>query len=164
MKMTEHIKKANGNTLFSFEIIPPKKGNSIQELYDCIDPLMEFKPPFIDVTTSREEFVYVDKGNGLLDRKITRTRQGTLGICAAIKHKYDLDTVPHVLCGGEQDLEDILRSFKFDVRIIGDEYKDKNYTGRDYCEGKGIELYYNSRDHRFSSSGHRKQVKSVEDK
>ena len=100
MKITEHIKKANGNTLFSFEIIPPKKGNSIQELYDCIDPLMEFKPPFIDVTTSREEYVYVNKGNGLLDRKITRTRPGTLGICAAIKHKYDLDTVPHVLCGG----------------------------------------------------------------
>ena len=100
MKVTEHIKKANGKTLFSFEIIPPKKGNSIQELYNNIDPLMEFKPPFIDVTTSREEYVYIDKGNGLLDRKITRMRPGTVGICAAIKHKYDIDTVPHVLCGG----------------------------------------------------------------
>ena len=100
MKITDHIKKANDKTLFSFEIIPPKKGNNIQELYDNIDPLMEFNPPFIDVTTSREEYVYVDKGDGLLDRKITRTRPGTLGICAAIKHKYDVDTVPHVLCGG----------------------------------------------------------------
>ena len=100
MKITDHIKKANKKTLFSFEIIPPKKGNNIQELYDNIDPLMEFNPPFIDVTTSREEYVYVDKGDGLLDRKITRTRPGTLGICAAIKHKYDVDTVPHVLCGG----------------------------------------------------------------
>ena len=100
MKITDHIKKANEKTLFSFEIIPPKKGNNIQELYDNIDPLMEFNPPFIDVTTSREEYVYVDKGDGLLDRKITRTRPGTLGICAAIKHKYDVDTVPHVLCGG----------------------------------------------------------------
>jgi methylenetetrahydrofolate reductase (NADPH) len=100
MKITEHLKKAKNKTLFSFEIIPPKKGNNIQELYDNIDPLMEFNPPFIDVTTSREEYVYVDKGNGLLDRKITRTRPGTLGICAAIKHKYDVDTVPHVLCGG----------------------------------------------------------------
>lgn len=100
MKITEHIKKANSKTLFSFEIIPPKKGNNIQELYDNIDPLMEFNPPFIDVTTSREEYVYVDNGNGLLDRKTTRTRPGTLGICAAIKHKYDVDTVPHVLCGG----------------------------------------------------------------
>jgi methylenetetrahydrofolate reductase (NADPH) len=99
MKITEHIKKANGKTLFSFEIIPPKKGKSIQELYDNIEPLMEFKPPFIDVTTSREEYVYVEKG-GLLDRKVTRMRPGTVGICAAIKHKYDVDTVPHVLCGG----------------------------------------------------------------
>lgn len=58
----------------------------------------------------------------------------------------------------EQDLEDILRSFKIDVRILGDEYKEKNFTGRTYCEEKGIELYYNSRDHRFSSSGLRKEV------
>ena len=99
MKITEHIKKAKGKTLFSFEIIPPKKGNSIQELYNNIDPLMEFNPPFIDVTTSREEYVYIEK-EGLLDRKITRMRPGTVGICAAIKHKYDVDTVPHVLCGG----------------------------------------------------------------
>lgn len=99
MKITEHIKKANGKTLFSFEIIPPKKGKNIQELYDNIDPLMEFKPPFIDVTTSREEYVYIDK-QGLLDKKITRMRPGTLGICAALKHKYDIDPVPHVLCGG----------------------------------------------------------------
>ncbi|MFD2568672.1 methylenetetrahydrofolate reductase [NAD(P)H] [Pseudotenacibaculum haliotis] len=99
MKVTEHIKNAGGKTLFSFEIIPPKKGNSIQELYNNIDPLMEFNPPFIDVTTSREEYVYIEK-NGLLDRKITRMRPGTVGICAAIKHKYDVDTVPHVLCGG----------------------------------------------------------------
>ena len=100
MKITDQIKKAKDKTLFSFEIIPPKKGNNIQELYDCIDPLMEFKPQSIDVTTSREELVYIDKGNGLLDRKTTRARPGTLGICAAIKHKYDVDTVPHVLCGG----------------------------------------------------------------
>jgi methylenetetrahydrofolate reductase (NADPH) len=99
MKVTEHIKKANGKTLFSFEIIPPKKGKSIQELYNNIDPLMEFNPPFIDVTTSREEHVYVKK-QGLLEQKITRMRPGTLGICAALKHKYQTDTVPHVLCGG----------------------------------------------------------------
>ncbi|MBR9758568.1 MAG: methylenetetrahydrofolate reductase [NAD(P)H] [Algicola sp.] len=99
MKVTEHIKQANGKTLFSFEIIPPQKGSSIKELYNNIDPLMEFKPPFIDVTTSREQHVYIEK-NGLLDRKITRMRPGTVGICASIKHKYHVDTVPHVLCGG----------------------------------------------------------------
>ncbi len=100
MKVTEHLKKHTGKTQFSFEIIPPKKGNHIQDLYDNIDPLMEFNPPFIDVTTSREEHIYIDKGNGLLDRKITRMRPGTVGICAAIKHKYNVDTIPHVLCGG----------------------------------------------------------------
>ena len=99
MKVTDHINHAKGKTLFSFEIIPPKKGKNIQELYDNIDPLMEFKPPFIDVTTSREEYIYIDR-DGLLDRKITRMRPGTVGICASIKHKYNVDTVPHVLCGG----------------------------------------------------------------
>lgn len=99
MKVTEHIKNAKGQTLFSFEIIPPVKGRSIQELYNNIDPLIEFKPPFIDVTTSREEFVYIDR-EGLLDKKLTRMRPGTVGICASIKHKYNVDTIPHVLCGG----------------------------------------------------------------
>lgn len=99
MKVTDHIKKADGKTLFSFEIIPPVKGRSIQELYNNIDPLMEFNPPFIDVTTSREEYIYIDR-DGLLDKKLTRMRPGTVGICASIKHKYNVDTVPHVLCGG----------------------------------------------------------------
>ncbi|GFR80709.1 methylenetetrahydrofolate reductase [Elysia marginata] len=99
MKVTEHIQNAGGKTLFSFEIIPPLKGKNIKELYDNIDPLMEFTPPFIDVTTSREEYVYLQKGD-LLEKKITRMRPGTLGICASIKHKYNVDTVPHVLCGG----------------------------------------------------------------
>ena len=76
-------------------------------------------------------------------------------------NKHVNEIVPYV---SEQDLEDILRSFKIDVRIIGDEYQDKNFTGRGYCEEKGIEIYYNSRDHRFSSSGLRKQVKTAEDK
>lgn len=69
--------------------------------------------------------------------------------------KYVDQIVPYAT---EQDLEDILRSFKIDVRIVGDEYKEKNFTGRSYCEEKGIELYFNSRDHRFSSSGLRKIV------
>ena len=99
MKVTDHITNAKGKTLFSFEIVPPVKGKNIQELYSNIDPLMEFKPPFIDVTTSREETIYVKK-EGLLDRKTTRMRPGTVGICASIQHKYDVDTVPHVICGG----------------------------------------------------------------
>ena len=99
MKVTEHIAQAKGKSLFSFEIIPPKKGHSIQQLYDNIEPLMEFKPPFIDVTTSREEYVYIER-EGLLDRKVTRMRPGTVGICASLRYKYDVDTIPHILCGG----------------------------------------------------------------
>ncbi|MBV2165201.1 MAG: methylenetetrahydrofolate reductase, partial [Kaistella sp.] len=83
MKITDHIKNAEGKTLFSLEVVPPQKGIGIEDLYRNIDPLMEFKPPFIDVTTSREEYIYLDKGNGLMERKITRMRPGTLGICAA---------------------------------------------------------------------------------
>ena len=75
--------------------------------------------------------------------------------------KHIDEIIPYV---SEQDLEDILHSFKIDVRIIGDEYKEKDFTGKTYCKKKGIELYYNSRDHRFSSSGLRKQVKKIEDK
>jgi len=100
MKVTDHIKQAKGKTLFSFEIVPPQKGQNIQDLYNNVDPLMEFKPPFIDVTTSREEFVYIKKENGLLEQKMTRMRPGTVGICAALKYKYDVDAIPHVLCGG----------------------------------------------------------------
>lgn len=74
--------------------------------------------------------------------------------------KFVDEIVPYL---SEQDLEDILRSFKIDVRILGDEYKEKNFTGRQYCEEKGIELYYNQRDHRFSSSGLRKTVHELED-
>ena len=74
-------------------------------------------------------------------------------------NKHVNEIVPYV---SEQDLEDILRAFKIDVRIIGEEYRDQNFTGKTYCEEKGIELYYNKRDHRFSSSGLRKVVADVE--
>ena len=109
MRITDHLKKAD-KPLFSFEIIPPVKGKSIKELYDNIDPLMEFKPPFIDVTTSREEFIYIEKENGLLEKRLTRMRPGTLGICASIQNKYGVDTVPPILCGGftKQETEYLL--------------------------------------------------------
>ena len=100
MKVTEHIKQANGKTLFSFEIVPPQKGQNIQDLYNNIDPLMEFNPPFVDVTYHREEYVYKKMPNGLLKRKTTKKRPGTVGICAAISNKYNVDTVPHIICGG----------------------------------------------------------------
>ncbi len=134
MKVTDHIKKANGKTLFSFEVIPPKKGKNIQDLYNNIDPLMEFNPPFIDVTTSREEYVYLDKGNGLLDKRITRMRPGTVGICASIMHKYKVDAIPHLLCGGftKEETEYVLVDCHYlgldnVMALRGDSMKDEPY-------------------------------------
>lgn len=99
MKITEQIKKSD-KTLFSFEILPPLKGENIKNLFSHIDPLMEFKPPFIDVTYHREEYVYKKRENGLLERKSIRKRPGTVGICAAIKNRYEVEAVPHIICGG----------------------------------------------------------------
>ena len=100
MKVCEHLKKANGKTLFTIEILPPLKGENIRSLFDNIDPLMEFKPPFIDVTYHREEYVYKKMASGLLEKRTTRKRPGTVGICAAIQNNYKIDTVPHIICGG----------------------------------------------------------------
>lgn len=98
-KITEYIAKAK-NPIFSFEILPPLKGESINQLFDAISPLMEFKPAFIDVTYHREEYAYKDRGNGLLQRITTRKRPGTVGICAAIMNRFNIDAVPHLICGG----------------------------------------------------------------
>ena len=100
MKVKEHLKKGNGKTLFTIEVLPPLKGENIRTLFDHMDPLMEFKPPFIDVTYHREEYVYKKKENGLLEKTATRKRPGTVGICAAIQNHYKIDTVPHIICGG----------------------------------------------------------------
>ena len=115
MKVIDHIKNANGKTLFSLEILPPLKGENIRTLFDNIDPLMEFKPPFIDVTYHREEYVYKKKENGLLEKRSTRKRPGTVGICAAIQNHYKVDTVPHIICGGfnREETENALIDLQF---------------------------------------------------
>ncbi len=98
-KVIDHLKNSK-STLFSLEILPPSTGESIQSLFDNLNPLMEFKPKFIDVTYHREEFVYKKMPNGLLEQKSIRKRPGTVSICAALMHKYNVDTVPHIICGG----------------------------------------------------------------
>jgi methylenetetrahydrofolate reductase (NADPH) len=115
MKVTEHLKRANGKTLFTIEILPPLKGENIKNLFDNMDPLMEFKPPFIDVTYHREEYVYRKKDAGLLEKISTRKRPGTVGICAAIQNHYKVDTVPHIICGGfsKEETENALIDLHF---------------------------------------------------
>jgi methylenetetrahydrofolate reductase (NADPH) len=114
-KITEHIQNAKGETLFSFEILPPLKGESIDLLFDAISPLMEFKPPFIDVTYHREEYIYKHREGGLLEKRVTRKRPGTVGICAAIMNRFHVDAVPHLICGGfsKEETENALIDLDF---------------------------------------------------
>lgn len=115
MKVIDHIKKAKGKTLFSFEILPPVKGQSVQSIFEAIDPLMEFNPPFIDVTYHREEYIYKKHPGGLLEKVSTRKRPGTVGICSAIINKYKVDPVPHIICGGftKEETENALIDLDF---------------------------------------------------
>ncbi|MDF3076645.1 MAG: metF [Sphingobacteriaceae bacterium] len=115
MKITDHIANAKGKTLFSFELLPPVKGKSIHGIYDAIDPLMEFKPPFIDVTYHREDYIYKQHDNGLLEKVSYRKRPGTVAICAAIMNRYKVDAVPHLICGGftKEETENALIDLQF---------------------------------------------------
>jgi len=134
MKVTQHIENANGKSLFSFEILPPLKGQNIQSIFDSIDPLMEFNPPFIDVTYHREEYEFKELPSGLLEKKVVKKRPGTVGICAAIQNKYSVDAIPHILCGGfnKEDTENFLIDIDFlgiqnVVALRGDAIKSEIY-------------------------------------
>jgi len=133
MKVIDHINNAK-DPLFTFEILPPLKGQNIQHIYDNIDPLMEFNPPFINVTYHREELVYKRLGNGLLEQKVVKKRPGTVGICAALMNKYKIDPVPHILCGGfsKEDTENALIDLDFlgienVLALRGDSMKNETY-------------------------------------
>ena len=133
MKITEILAKSK-ECQFTFEILPPLKGQKAQDIFDHIDPLMEFKPSFIDVTYHREETVYKRLPSGLLQEKVVRKRPGTVGICAAIMHRYDTEAVPHVLCGGftREDTENVLIDLNFlgienVVALRGDQARGESY-------------------------------------
>ncbi|MEZ4952204.1 MAG: methylenetetrahydrofolate reductase [Saprospiraceae bacterium] len=115
MKVTDYFENANGQTLISFEVLPPLKGGSMQAIFDTLDPLMEFKPPFIDVTYHREDFVYKKMPSGYYEKIAIRKRPGTVGICAAIMHRYGVDAVPHLICGGfsKEETENALIDLNF---------------------------------------------------
>lgn len=114
MKITQHIAEAK-DTLFSFELLPPLKGENIQRIHQTVDRLMDFNPAFVDVTYHREEYVFLEVQSGLLQKRTVRKRPGTVGICAAISHKYNVDTVPHIICGGftKEETENALIDLDF---------------------------------------------------
>jgi methylenetetrahydrofolate reductase (NADPH) len=114
MKVIEHLKQANG-TQVSFEVLPPLKGKGINALWDHLDPLMEFKPSFINVTYHRSESMFKRKQDGTFEKVDVRKRPGTVGICAAIMNRYKVDAVAHLICGGfsKQETEDALIDLNF---------------------------------------------------
>jgi methylenetetrahydrofolate reductase (NADPH) len=115
MKVTDYLEKFNDRTHISFEILPPLKGGGMDAIFNTLDPLMEFKPPFVDVTYHREEFVYKKNNSGFYEKTSIRKRPGTVGICAAIMNRYGIDAVPHLICGGftKEDTENALIDLNF---------------------------------------------------
>jgi methylenetetrahydrofolate reductase (NADPH) len=114
MKVIDHINQAK-ETLVSFEVLPPLKGKNISSLYNHLDPLMEFKPSFINVTYHRSEHIFKKKIDGTFDKVEIRKRPGTVAICAAIMNYYKIDAVPHLICGGfnKRETEDALIDLNF---------------------------------------------------
>ncbi len=138
MKVTEHLELAKGQPLISFEIIPPLRGGDLKSLLVLIEDLVQHKPPFIDITSHAAEVIYEETSHGII-RRIKRKRPGTLGVCALIQNKYQVDAVPHVLCQGftRQETEDFLIELRYlgidnILAIRGDDsgYKKKLDHGR----------------------------------
>lgn len=144
MKVIEHYNQADA-PLISFEIIPPKRGGSVKQVFDSLDQVMKYNPPFIDVTYHAAESYYEELIDGTIKRHIKRKRPGTIGLCAAIKHKYGVDPVPHLICEGftKEETEDALIELNFlginnVLTIRGDSADDtirryKNGTYNDYA-------------------------------
>ncbi len=114
MKVIDHIREAKGTTV-SFEILPPLKGKGISAIYNHLDPLMEFKPAYINVTYHRSEHIFKKRSDGSFEKVVVRKRPGTEAICASIMNRYNVDTVPHLICGGftVQDTEDALLTLSY---------------------------------------------------
>ena len=134
MKVTDHIAGAK-DTLISFEVLPPLKGKGIEALYRHLDPLMAFKPAFINVTYHRSEHVFKKRADGSFEKVVVRKRPGTESICAAIMNKYNVDTVPHLICGGFSinETEDALINLRYlgidNVLVLrGDAAKNETYV------------------------------------
>ncbi|MEN6619438.1 MAG: methylenetetrahydrofolate reductase [NAD(P)H] [Rikenellaceae bacterium] len=114
MSVIDKIKKAKG-PLFTFELLPPLKGHSIEKIYAAIDRLVEFDPAYINFTSHRNEISYRERPDGLIEKRLTRIRPGTIALAAAVKYKYNITVVPHVLCGGftKEETENALIEMNF---------------------------------------------------
>ena len=114
MSVIDKIKNSR-RPLFTFELLPPLKGHSIDRVYTAIDRLIEFEPAYINFTTHRNEITYKERPDGLLEKRVTRLRPGTIALAAAVKYKYNITVVPHILCGGftREETENVLIEMNF---------------------------------------------------
>ena len=153
MKVVDLIKNTD-KTAFSFEVLPPLKGTGIEKLYQTVDCLKEFNPKYINITTHRSEYVYKELGNGLFERTRLRRRPGTVAVAAALHNKYNITTVPHVLCSGfnREDIEYVLLDLQFlgitDLLLLrGDKAKhESSFTPEPNGPSHAIELQYQIND------------------
>ncbi len=107
--------KSSKRPLFTFELLPPLKGHSIDRIYHTIEGLMEYAPAYINFTSHRNEVVLMERPDGLMEKRVTRKRPGTIALAAAVKYKYNVNVVPHVLCGGftKEETENVLIEMNF---------------------------------------------------
>jgi len=114
MTVIEKINNAK-RPLFTFELLPPLKGHSIERTYAAIDRLIEYEPAYINFTSHRNEIVFKERPDGLLEKRIVRLRPGTIALAAAVKYKYNITVVPHLLCGGftREETENVLIEMRF---------------------------------------------------
>jgi methylenetetrahydrofolate reductase (NADPH) len=113
MKVTEHLERAT-DPFITFEIIPPARGGKLSNLLGLIEDLMAHRPPFIDITSHAAEVVYEEVPTGY-EKRIKRKRPGTLGVCALVQNKFNIDAVPHILCEGftREETEDFLIELRY---------------------------------------------------
>ena len=153
MSVIDIINNRKG-TAFSFELLPPLKGNNIDKLYDAIDTLREFEPAYINITDHRSEYVFKDLGGGVYTRQRLRRRPGSVAVAAAIKNKYDITVVPHVLCSGftredtEYELLDLQFLGIYDLLVLrGDKAPDeKGFTPEKGGNAHALDLAYQIQD------------------
>ena len=114
MKAIEIINQSN-KTVFSFELLPPLKGNDASKIYNTIETLVDFDPKYINITTHRDEMMYVELPDGRIEKRTVRKRPGTVAIAASIQHKYGIPVIPHILCGGfsKSETEHVLIDLNF---------------------------------------------------
>ncbi len=159
MKVIEHLEKAD-RPLISFEIIPPLRGGDLGSLLRLIDDLMPYRPPFIDITSHAAEVIYDETSRGI-QRRVKRKRPGTLGVCALIQNKYNVDAVPHILCRGfsREETEDFLIELRYlgidnVLAVRGD---DSGYQ-KPMKDGRSANIFASDLVHQVAGMNHGKYL------